>query len=97
MLTTALSIFIDSQVYIKKQNKKTPTPKTKIKNKKKSRKTKNRKSKKVERCTKLHLIRYTIIKSFSFFFFNVRYNKINSFHELAFIICFTLPPNQAGF
>jgi len=63
----------------------------------------NRKSKKVERCTKLHLIRYTIIKSFSFFFFffffffNVRYNKINSFHELAFIICVTVPPNQAEF
>jgi hypothetical protein len=34
MLTTALSIFIDSQVYIKKQSKTTPTPKSKIKNKK---------------------------------------------------------------
>jgi hypothetical protein len=41
-----------------------------------------------------------VIKSFSFFyiffFFNVGYNKIFSFHELSFIISFKLPPNQAG-
>jgi len=30
------------------------------------------------------------------FFFNVKYNKINNFHEIPFIIFFKLPPNQAG-
>jgi hypothetical protein len=40
MLTTALSIFIDSQAYIKKQSKNTPTPKTKNKKIKKVQKNK---------------------------------------------------------
>jgi hypothetical protein len=75
---------IDSQAYIKKRSKNTPAQ--------------NNNNNKILKKKKLKYVQ--LIKSCSFFyiffFFNVRYNKIFSFHEQPFIISLKLPPNQAG-